>query len=63
MTLWVSRDGQTVAIHGNTNLTAKIEGSKVSEFAVTEHAAHLRYFHTQLGSMLDEAEAEASDNA
>ena len=56
MTLWITRDGQTVAIHGNINLDVKIQDSRVQEYIVTEEATHLRHFWGQLGAALDEAE-------
>lgn len=59
MTLWVSRDGEAVTIHGNTGLDVKIQGSRVSEYAVSEHFMHLRSFWGQLGKVLSEAEAAA----
>ena len=59
MTLWVSRDGQTVAIHGNINLDVKIKNSRVDEYIITEEAPHLRHFWGQLGHALDEAEKPA----
>ena len=58
MTLWINRDGQNVSIHGNVNLAVTIADSRVSEFSITEHASHLRYFHDQLGKILAEAETE-----
>jgi hypothetical protein len=65
MTLWVSRDDQTVAIHGNINLNVRIEGSRVMEYSITEEATHLRHFWGELGHALDEAEkpADAGDRA
>ena len=59
MTLWASRDGQTVTIHGNTNLDVKVELSQVREFSVTEHPAHLKHFWGQLGVLIEQAEAES----
>ena len=59
MTLWVSRDGQQVTIHGNVNLDVKVEKSRVDQFSVTEHQVHLRHFWGQLGALIEEAEAEA----
>jgi hypothetical protein len=61
MTLWVTRDGQSVTIHGNIGLDVNIAASAVREFAVTEHAAHLRHFHGELGKVLDEAEQPATE--
>ena len=59
MTLWVSRDGQNVTIHGNVNLKVAVDDSRVTEWAVTEHAAHVKYFWSQLGREIEAAEAEA----
>jgi hypothetical protein len=59
MTLWVTREGQNVTIHGNVNLRADVRDSRVTEWAVTEHAAHVRHFWSQLGREIDAAEAEA----
>jgi hypothetical protein len=61
MTLWVSRDGQKVTIHGNTGLDVKVEESRVTSFAVSEHYGHLRHFWGQLGVVLQEAEQDAAD--
>ncbi len=63
MTLWVSRDEQTITIHGNIGLHVAIENSSVREFAVSEHAGHLRHFHSQLGQILDEAEKAQNKEA
>jgi hypothetical protein len=63
MTLCVSRDGQAVTIHGNVGLHVSIDDSRVTEFAVTEHAQHVEHFAGQLASLLKEAEAERTDNA
>jgi hypothetical protein len=60
MTLWVSRDGQDLTIHGNTGLDVEVKASRVAGFGVTEDAVHLRHFHGELGVRLDEAEAEAA---
>ena len=64
MTLWISRDEQTITIHGNTGLDVSIRDSRVSEYAVTEHYKHLRVFWHSLGEELHRAEAiEAAQNA
>ena len=63
MTLWVSRDGEKVTIHGNTNLDVRVQDSRVSEFAVREHYAHLRHFWGQLGAQIEEAEQAAADKS
>jgi predicted CoA-binding protein len=59
MTLWVTRDGQKVAIHGNINLDLELRGSRVQEYIINEDAAHVRSFWGQLGAALEEAEQEA----
>jgi hypothetical protein len=59
MTLRVSRDDETVTIHGNTNLGVKIQDSRVAEFTVAEHWQHLRHFHGELGRQLEAAEQAA----
>jgi hypothetical protein len=61
MTLWVTRDGSAVTVHGNVNLDVRVQNSQVQEFGVTEHYMHLRHFWNQLGQHLDEAEKEAAD--
>lgn len=60
MTLWASRDGQKVTIHGNINLDVKIQGSQVAEFAVTEDAQHVKHLWGSLGKLIEDAEAEAA---
>jgi hypothetical protein len=59
MTLWVTRDGQNVTIHGNVNLKADVRDSRVQDWSVTEHAVHVKGFWGQLGREIDAAEAEA----
>lgn len=61
MTLHVTRDGQTVTIHGNIGLHAHVEGSRVVDFAISEERMHLRSFWGQLGRVLDEVERDAAD--
>jgi hypothetical protein len=63
LTLWVSRDGQAVTIHGNVGLDVKVESSQVREYSVTEHYAHLRSFWSSLGRELDEAEKPVAEEA
>jgi len=60
MTLWVSRDGQDVTIHGTSNLRADVRDSRVQEWAVTEHAGHMKHFWSQLGREIEAADAEAT---
>jgi hypothetical protein len=61
MTLWASRDGQTVMIHGNLGLGVKIQESRVSEYTISEATPHLRSFWGSLGRLLEEAEAEQAN--
>lgn len=63
MTLWASRDGQAVKIHGNIGLDVKIQNSGVAEYTINENAAHVRGFWSHLGRLLDEAEKEAAEAA
>lgn len=58
MTLCATRDGQAVKIHGNIGLDVRVQDSRVAEYTINEHAAHVRSFWGQLGRILDEAEAE-----
>jgi len=65
VTLWANRDGQAVTIHGNIGLSVTVQDGRVTQYAVSEDAAHVRSFWGQLGKLLDEAEIEkqASVNA
>ena len=63
MTLWAKRDGQNIILNGNIGLDVQISNSRVASFAVTEHAAHVRPVWSELGKLLDEAEAEAKAKA
>jgi len=63
MTLFATRDGQNIKIHGNVGIDASIENSHFQEVTVTENAQHAEYFHKQLGDLLAEAKAEREDNA
>lgn len=58
MTLWASRDGQKVTIHGNINLDLTVRKSQVAEFAVTEDAQHVKSLWHSLGEHIQAAEAE-----
>jgi hypothetical protein len=58
VTLWASRDGQKVVIHGNIGLDVRVQNGQVAEYAVHEDAAHVRGFWTNLGALLDQAEAD-----
>lgn len=57
MTLRASRDGQKITIHGNANLDVAVTAGRVTWFAVTEDAAHVKHFWGQLGVLLEQAEA------
>jgi hypothetical protein len=63
MTLHATRDGQRVTIHGNTGVDVSVRNSQLAQADITEDAGHVRWFHKQLGELLDQAEAEASGNA
>jgi hypothetical protein len=63
MTLWASRDGQTVKIHGNVGLDVSVRNGHVAEYAVTEDYRHLRHFWGMLGRELDEAEKLEAEKA
>jgi hypothetical protein len=58
VTLWASRDGQKVVIHGNIGLDVRVQNGQVAEYAVNEDARHVRSFWGQLGQLLDQAEAD-----
>lgn len=71
MTLHATRSGQKITINGNTGVSLDVAlGSGVGaphivmndgyaqHVRITEDAYHVRYFHSQLGQLLDEAEAE-----
>jgi hypothetical protein len=58
MTLHATRSGQLITIHHNLGV-----GDARAQHQVTEHASHLRHFHSQLGALLDAAEAEAEQRA
>ena len=58
MTLWVSRDGQAVTIHGNLGLDVKIQDSRVAEYTVSEDLGQIRALWGSLGKLIEEAEAE-----
>lgn len=62
MTLWASREGDKITLHGNIHLDVKIQDSRVAEWAVTEDVGHVRSFWGSLGTLVNEAEKdEAAD--
>lgn len=58
MTVHATRSGQRVTINGNTGVGLLVENSQLQHVRITEDAQHLRWFHEQLGRLLDEADAE-----
>lgn len=58
MTLHATRDGQKITVNGNTGVEVLVQNSHVTHVKITEDAQHVRYFHTQLGQLLDQADAE-----
>lgn len=58
MTLHATREGQAIAIHGNTGVDIEVRNSQLAGVHIRENAQHVRYFHGQLGKLLDEADAE-----
>ena len=59
MTLWASREGDQITIHGNIHLDVQVRNGQVAEWSVTEDAAHVRSFWGQLGTLVNEAEQAA----
>jgi hypothetical protein len=59
MTLWATRDGQKITIHGNLHLNAEILESSVQGFRVTEDAGHVKGLWGQLGDLIRQAEDES----
>ena len=60
MTLWASRDGQAVTIHGNLGLGVKIQDSRVGEYTIDEGIGQMRALWGSLGKLIEEADAEAA---
>jgi hypothetical protein len=58
MTLHATRDGQKITVNGNTGVEVLVQNSHLSHVKITEDARHVRYFHTQLGELLDAADQE-----
>ena len=61
MTLHATREGQSITLHGNTGVSLELANSQVVRAGITEDAQHVRYFHSQLGRLLDEADAERNE--
>lgn len=59
MTLWASRDGQQVVIHGNVGLSVKVENGHSAGYTVSEDIGQMRSLWGSLGRLLEEADAEA----
>jgi len=61
MTLHATRDGQKITVHGNTGTEVLVQNGHVQHVRITEDAQHVKYFHDQLGKLLDAAgEREAA---
>jgi hypothetical protein len=58
MTLWLTREGVNVTIHGNTGVDVVVENSQLRRAEITEHYAHMKYFWSQLGEIIKQAEEE-----
>lgn len=59
MTLWATASGDKVTLHGNVHLDMQIQGSRVTEWAVTEDIGHVRHFWGQLGALINQEEQAA----
>lgn len=60
MTMYATREGQKISIHGNLGLDVKVHNGQVSEFHVSDPAGleHVRSLWGSLGRLLGEADAE-----
>jgi hypothetical protein len=58
MTLWLTREGANVTIHGNTGVEVLVENSQLRKAEITEHYQHMKYFWSQLGDVIKQAEDE-----
>ena len=58
MTLWLTREGVNVTIHGNTGVEVLVENSQLRKAEITEHYQHMKYFWSQLGDVIKQAEDE-----
>jgi hypothetical protein len=59
MTLHATREGSNIVVHGNTGVEVLVKDSHVQHVHITEHYQHVRYFWSQLGKLIEEADAEA----
>lgn len=58
MTLWASREGQKIAIHGNAGLSVKVENDRETGFTVSDDLGPMRALWGSLGTLIAQAEAE-----
>ncbi len=58
MTLHATRQGKNITVNGNTGVEVLVQNGHVSHVKITEDYQHVKYFHTQLGSLIEQAEAE-----
>ena len=58
MTLWASREGQQITIHGNVGLAVKVEDDRETGFTVSEDLGQMRALWGSLGTLIAQAEAE-----
>lgn len=61
MTLHATRDGQAITVHGNTGIEIWVEHSQVMHVKITENAQHVRYFWSQLGDLIAQADKERAE--
>lgn len=61
MTLHATRDGQTITVHGNTGTEVLVQDGHVRHVRITEDAQHVRFFHRQIGALLDDIEGKNDD--
>ena len=63
MTLHATRDGQKITVHGNVGTEVLVQGGHVQHVRITENAQHVRFFHDQIGKLLDAADEERDAQA
>ena len=63
MTLWASREGQQITIHGNAGLSVKVEDDRETGFTVSEDLGQMRSLWGSLGTLIAQAEAETEGGA
>jgi len=61
MTLHATREGDKITVHGNTGVALHMEGSQLQYARITEDYRHVKYFHSQLGTLIEAAEREAAE--